>query len=442
MKWEMLTMGRTLLCGVDVAMLCLFFKAMFQLRRYGTGVCAALFVIETGAILLINSYGNTWLNLLVVPFSYMAFVLLMFKLSVTDALIYTVIYYAIFAGGREVASEMLFRMISSYFQFQISAWFTSAGFWYLIPEYILGFLFLLLIVKSLKKLDIRGHQGVAWYLLIMPVTSLIVLSTYMYMDFPDSLLIQRLMCIGAFLLYFSNAAIFIVLAKYKGIMNLAKYEEMAGLRQALEEDEFQNITRLNRLYRDYIHDMSSYLMQIRSLASNKQHQKIMELVDELEGEVRTGESNIVYNANEILNTILAERSIRAKNKGIELSVFVESFINVDFISSADMISMFGNLLDNALEAAETCETGHRKVDVRLFMGNRYMLVLYIKNSFAVPAQREGEKLLTTKKEKQFHGLGIGIVNRLAEKYGGTLLLEEDGENFITTLSLSVSIKLE
>lgn len=440
MNLEMFTIGRVLLCAVDVAMLYLFFKAMFQLRKYGAGVYTGLFVIEIGAIVLINSHGNTWLNLLVIPSSFMALVLLMFKLSVTDALIYTVIYCAIFSGGREVACEMLFRMISSYSQFQIPAWFTPAGFWYLIPEYIFGFLFLLLIVKSLKKLDIGGHQGVAWYLLIMPVTSLIVLSTYIYMDFPDSVLIQRLMCTGAFLLYFSNAAVFLVLAKYKGIMNLAKYEEMAGLRQALEEDEFQNITRLNRFYRDYMHDMNSYLMQIRSLASHKQHQKIMELVDELEGEVRMGESNIVYNTNEVLNTILAERSIRAENKGIELSVFVESFINVDFISSADMISMFGNLLDNALEAADTCEAGDRKVDVRLFMGNRYMLVLYIKNSFAVPAQREGEKLLTTKKEKQFHGLGIGIVNRLAEKYGGTLLLEEHGDNFITTLNLSVSKK--
>lgn len=440
MSSEMFTIGRILLCSVDIVMLYLFFKAMFQLRKYCSGVYAMLFVMEIAMILFINSYGNTLLNLLAVPFFYMVFVLLMFKLSVTGALTYTIIYYAIFAGGREVAYEMLFRMISNYSQFRIPAWFTSEGFWYLIPEYIFGFLFLWLIVRSLKKLDIGGHQGVAWYLLIMPVSSLIVLSTYIYMDFPDSVLIQRLMCIGAFLLYFSNAVVFIVLAKYKGIMNLAKYEEMASLRQALEEDEFQNITRLNRLYRDYMHDMNSYLTQIRSLASNKQHKKIIELVDELEGEVRMEDGNIVYNTNEILNTILAERSIRAKNRGIELSVFVESFINVDFISNADMISMFGNLLDNALEAAGACEIGDRKVDVRLFMGNKYMLVLYIKNSFTVPARWEGEKLLTTKKEKQFHGLGVGIVRRLAEKYGGTLMLEEDGKNFITTLSISVSKK--
>ena len=153
-----------------------------------------------------------------------------------------------------------------------------------------------------------------------------------------------------------------------------------------------------------------------------------------------GGHNIIYNANEVLNTILAEYVLEAQNKGIELSVFVEDCLNVDFISDADMISMFGNLLNNALEAAAKCEAGHRKADVKLFMGNQYMLVLYIKNSFSVSVQWEGEILLTTKKEKQFHGMGIGIVKRLAEKYGGTLMLEEKGSNFITTLIISACKK--
>ena len=209
---------------------------------------------------------------------------------------------------------------------------------------------------------------------------------------------------------------------------------------AMEDDKFQNIASLHKLYRDYIHDIHLYLRQIRVFASNKQHKKIIEIVDKLEGEIQMGGHNIIYNTNEVLNTILAEYVLEAQNKGIELSVFVEDCLNVDFISDADMISMFGNLLNNALEATAKCEAGHRKADVKLFMGNQYMLVLYIKNSFLVSVQWEGEELLTTKKEKQFHGMGIGIVKRLAEKYGGTLMLEEKGSNFITTLIISACKK--
>lgn len=440
MNLEMISIGRLALCAMDIYMLYFFFKAMFKVRKYPTIVYVLFSVIEIGLICFINAYDNSMLNLTFVPLLYMLFARLMFRLTFAAGLTYTIIYYAVFSGGREVAYEMLFRLISTYPSFKIPAWFTSKGFYYLLPDYLLGFLFLLLIVRSIKKLDIGEHQEVAWYLLIMPIATLIVLSVFLYIDVPDSIVIQGLMCTGAFFLYFANAAIFIVLAKYKGIMNLAKYEEMSSLKQALEDDEFQNIVRLNKSYREYMHDMHSYLKQIRALALKGNQKGIIGIVDELEGNVQIGNINIIYNTNEILNTILAECAMKAQNMEIELSIFVEPFLNVDFISGADMISMFGNLLDNALEATAQCESGDRKVDVKLFMGNQYMLVLYIKNRFTVSARREGEKLLTTKKEKQLHGLGIGIVNKLAEKYGGVLMLEEKGNDFITTLSISASPK--
>lgn len=440
MNLEMISIGRLALCAMDIYMLYFFFKAMFKVRKYPTIVYVLFSVIEIGLICFINAYDNSMLNLTFVPLLYMLFARLMFRLTFAAGLTYTIIYYAVFSGGREVAYEMLFRLISTYPSFKIPAWFTSRGFYYLLPDYLLGFLFLLLIVHSIKKLDIGEHQEVAWYLLIMPIATLIVLSVFLYIDSPDSIVIQGLMCTGAFFLYFANAAIFIVLAKYKGIMNLEKYEEMSSLKQALEDDEFQNIVRLNKSYREYMHDIHSYLKQIRALALKGNPKDIIGIVDELEGNVQIGNINIIYNTNEILNTILAECAMKAQNMEIELSIFVEPFLNVDFISGADMISMFGNLLDNALEATAQCESGDRKVDVKLFMGNQHMLVLYIKNRFTVSARRKGEKLLTTKKEKQFHGLGIGIVNKLAEKYGGVLMLEEKGNDFITTLSISASPK--
>lgn len=439
MNLDMVSIDRLALCAVEVFMLYFFFKAMFKLRKYHSGIYVLFFVIEAGFILFINAYSNTWLNLIVIPILYLLFALLMFKLSFVSGLTYTLIYYAIFSGGREAAYEMFYRLVSISFQFHIPDWFTPAGYYYLLPENALGFLFLIIIARSLKKLDIGEQQGFSWYLLIMPVLSLIILSSFLYMDFTDSVLIQGLVCVGAFFLYFSNAAIFLLLEKYKGIMNLAKCEEISHFKQALEDDKFQNIARLNKHYRDYMHEIHLHLTQIRALASKEQHEKIIEIVNGLEGGIQMEESNIVYNSNEILNTILAERIIKAPNKGIELSVFIEPYLNVDFISGIDMISMFGNLLDNALEAAAQCESGNRNVDAKMFMGNRYMLVLYIKNSFTVPAKRKDKRYLTTKKEKELHGLGLGIVNRLAEKYGGNLLLEDNGKYFITTLSISTVI---
>jgi two-component system sensor histidine kinase AgrC len=121
---------------------------------------------------------------------------------------------------------------------------------------------------------------------------------------------------------------------------------------------------------------------------------------------------------------------------VALFIFVEKFIKTDFLSDADIISMFGNLLDNALEASLKCDTGNKKVNVKLFMGNNFFLIFHIENTFSVSAKRDGTRLISTKDDEKTHGLGIGIVSNLAEKYGGSLTLEEKGDIFITTLAIS------
>lgn len=431
----MFSIGRLALCAADMYMLYSFFQSIFELkccrnRRLWCALAATLLIFA------INVFGHTGLNLLVIPVIYMVFSLLVFKLSIANGFVYTVIYYAIFAGGREVAYEMLFRLISSYSQLDMPHWYTQKGFYFLLPEYLISFLFLLLIERVIKRLDIRDSGKFAWYLLIMPVSSMIVLSSFLYMDFPKSELIQRLMCIGAFLLYFSNAAVFIILSKYTTILNQTKFEEIYSMKQAMEDDKFQNIARLNEHYRNYMHDMHSYLSHLRMLALGGQNQEIVKTIEELRGGIQMEVDDTIYSDNKVLNSILTERAIKARDEGIRLSVFVEQFLDIYFISNKDMVSMFGNLLDNALEAASRCERRDKEVEMKLFMGTQYMLVLYLENSFEISAQWEDGKLLSTKKDGEYHGLGIGIVKRLAEKYGGTLTLEEKEGKFITTLIIS------
>lgn len=435
MKPEMITAGRFVLCAIDIYMIYFFFQTMFTMRkniqlRFLFGFVAAF------SIFLINAFQNTMLNLLLVPIICFLFIMLEFKISKIQGIAYTIIYYAIFAGGREVAYELLFRLLSTFLPFEIPMWFTNNGFYFLIPEYLLSFLFLLLIGRSTKKLEIKGNQEFSWYLIIMPVSSIIVLGSFLYMDFPESVFVQRLICTGAFMLYFSNAAVFIILAKYTTILNQMKYEEMYTMKQAMEDDEFQITARLNERYRAYMHDVHTYLGHFRMLILNGQPEKVVGIIDELEDKLEIDTQAVVYSGHQVLNAILSERKIKAQNEGIDLSIFVENFLKVDFISDTDMISLFGNLLDNAMEAASKCQSGNRKVDVKLFMGNQFMLVFYIENTFAFSAVREGDKLLSTKKDARYHGLGIGIAKKLAEKYGGDLSLEEKGDIFITSLIIS------
>lgn len=75
MKPELLTIGRFCLCAVDVLMLDIFLKFMFERRvgRIGLLVC---FLAATVFVFIENAFGNTILNLMLVPVCSLLYALL------------------------------------------------------------------------------------------------------------------------------------------------------------------------------------------------------------------------------------------------------------------------------------------------------------------------------------------------------------------------------
>lgn len=428
-------------CVLDIYMLYRFVQAMFPLRL-GKNAFLLCFFGVAALILLVNMEGSTLLNLGFVPFLYLGFVLLAFRISLTNGVVYTAIFYAIFAGGREAAFELFFRLLSYRQVLHIETWASVTGLCLLASEYLFSLLLLLSVTAYMKRLQISPNDDFAWSLLILPVASMTMLIGLAYSEFPDSAILQGLMCGGSFLLYLSNAAIFVILAKFGNLMNQKKEEALSHMKQSADGEHSRDLVQFNEYYQHYVHDAHSCFNSIRVLAMSGDNQKIVSLVDDFEGEMREELEVGFYSANAVLNALLTEQDIKARNQQINLSISVEKFLNLDFIADADIISMFGNLMDNAREAAVQCEPEKRNIHVNLFMGTRYLLVFYVENQFTGNAAVANDRFLTTKKDAHLHGLGISIVERLAEKYGGTLDLEKEKDIFMATLTISACKRRE
>lgn len=435
MKVELLSGDRLLFCGVEIYMLYRFLNSIFQ-RRKGQKKLFVYYFLIVFFEFCVNGFGETRLNLMVIPILYFIFAILVFQTSIGNGIAYTLIFYAIFAGG-EVVYELFFRTLSKNISVYGTIWTDGGRICSLIVYYSIQFLFLLFIENIIRKLEIGNNQNFSWYLLIVPIASVTILSSFMYLNFPENLIQQSIMCIGALLLYISNATIFIILEKYTLVLNQLKNEQVYKVKRTMEDNNLQDIIRLNENYRCKMHDIHSYLGNIRILAMDKNCEEIVTLINEMEGTLHEKIDRTIYSGNSVLNAILTERSDKACAKGIEMDIFIEDFLKVDFISSADMISMFGNLIDNAIEAAEQCNEENRKISIQLFMGNQHMMVLRVENYYKTKILQEGEKLLTTKEDIGSHGLGVGIVQKLAHKYGGTLNWTKQNNVFVAILSISV-----
>ncbi|WP_394210334.1 ATP-binding protein [Enterovibrio calviensis] len=116
---------------------------------------------------------------------------------------------------------------------------------------------------------------------------------------------------------------------------------------------------------------------------------------------------------------------RAKELGLNLDIDPESSMKEipDHIPREELVSIIGNLIDNALEATLT----NRKFDVRLSMtdlGND--LIFEIEDEGAGIAEKDQENIFrkgVTSKKGEGHGFGLHLVEKLLQKLGGTILLE-------------------
>ncbi|MGN0432488.1 MAG: GHKL domain-containing protein, partial [Lachnospiraceae bacterium] len=108
------------------------------------------------------------------------------------------------------------------------------------------------------------------------------------------------------------------------------------------------------------------------------------------------------------------------------------------VETGDMGVLYGNLLDNAIEANNAVELQKRHITVE----TRYQegkLLLKIVNS---KLPKKNPTFVTSKVDKWKHGRGIHSVRKVAEKYGGNLILHDNGEEFEAILLLTDIEKLE
>lgn len=142
--------------------------------------------------------------------------------------------------------------------------------------------------------------------------------------------------------------------------------------------------------------------------------------------------------NPLLNSILSMKVKQAGEKGIraEIRVYAPKEIAADPI---DLCSLFCNLLDNAIEACERIEDQTRmrylcvKADCR-----QGCLVLQVINSCEGKLRRNGDTFITGKDDREAHGLGLKLVERIVEKYHGRFCLEEQEDSVVVNVILNLA----
>lgn len=124
--------------------------------------------------------------------------------------------------------------------------------------------------------------------------------------------------------------------------------------------------------------------------------------------------------NETLNVLLAERSLVCKSRDIQFDYIVDGQ-RLAFLKPGEVYSLFGNALDNAIEAVSELEKDRRYIGLQV-REERGRLLLRIENCLDQPPQLVDGLPQTTKGDTRYHGFGVKSIRRIVEQHGGTLTL--------------------
>ena len=132
-------------------------------------------------------------------------------------------------------------------------------------------------------------------------------------------------------------------------------------------------------------------------------------------------------SNEALNVILMEKSLVCKKASVDLSCIIDAD-GLGLMSEADVYSLFGNMLDNAIEASRLLADDKRSIglSVKRIKG---FIAITIYNGYEGKLDFENGLPVTTKKDKAYHGYGLKSIRNLVEKYNGVLRITAESNVF-------------
>ena len=122
-----------------------------------------------------------------------------------------------------------------------------------------------------------------------------------------------------------------------------------------------------------------------------------------------------------LDLVLSNKSLMCARKRIVLTCVADGR-RLGFMEEADIYALFGNILDNAIEAADRVEDREKRLISLTVRSQGPLLIVTEENYHDSQLVLEGGLPVTTKADKRFHGFGMQSIKMLTEKYGGDLRL--------------------
>ncbi len=176
----------------------------------------------------------------------------------------------------------------------------------------------------------------------------------------------------------------------------------------------ESIELINYKYHDLKH-------QIAFLRSEEDKEKREEFLNRMEEEIRQYEAQN-KTGNKVLDTVLTTKSLYCAKHGITFTCVADGTL-LEFMDVMDICSIFGNALDNAIECELKISDKEKRLIHVTVSKQKNFLILRFENYYEDALLYKEGALVTTKKEKEYHGYGLKSIRYTVNKYEGAVTID-------------------
>ena len=264
-------------------------------------------------------------------------------------------------------------------------------------------------------------------LITIPAASVFILCVLLYEKSQD--MAALLICVSTLVINLSVFYLYHMMAEnYKNLRENDIYRQQTYAYKNQLDVIMESQSRIRALR----HDMKNHMLALQMLLRKGDLEEAGRYLSSMQ-DFMANPAEYVTTGNDAMDSLLNYKLQRAN----AVLNSVEARVNIPeklILHSFDLNVVLGNLLDNAIEAAERTEEKKLKLAVKLEKG---ILFINVRNSCRGIADGKLQRLETTKEDAPNHGIGLGNVRKIVEKYHGDMDLICDNGKLETDIIMYI-----
>lgn len=277
---------------------------------------------------------------------------------------------------------------------------------------LLCFTISIMVSRSKREKRYTEFSRLYWFaIIIIPVSTLAVMFTVL----TNTNLSRTVILINVALILAINFFAFFLFEK------IAIYSEQEKQRQLIIQQNAYYLKQLKLMdssltaTKSLRHDMKNHMAAIYTSLDTGH---IDEAQKHIESVMNVYKNNSIVSGNSSIDSIINFKAQEAlqENLSITFNVDIPSQLNIEAYDAAIIL---GNLLDNSMEAVGKTGVADKNIicDIKYDKG---IMLIDIKNHFDGKLIHKGNEYISTKADKEMHGLGLSNVKNSVEKYNGSM----------------------